>query len=58
MLPLVVRGAAMKQAARLTDFCLDLVTIGNEGREVDLVFRYAQRPAQLNERQAAVYLAP
>ena len=48
----------MKQADRLTDFCSDLVTIGNEGREVNLVLGCAQHPAQLDERQAAVYLAP
>ena len=58
MLPLVVRGAAMKQASRLTVFCSDLVTIGNEGREVSLVLWCAQRPAQLDEGQAAIYLAP
>ena len=35
-----------------------LVTIGNEGSKVNLVLWCAQRPVQLNERQAAVYLAP
>lgn len=48
----------MKQADRLIDFRLGFVTIGNEGREVNLVLWCAQRPAQLDERQAAVYLAP
>ena len=48
----------MKQADRLTDFCLGLVTIGNEGRKVNLVLWCAQRPAQLDEGQAAIYLAP
>lgn len=48
----------MKQADRLTDFRPGLVTIGNEGREVSLVLWCAQRPAQLDERQAAVYFAP
>ena len=48
----------MKQAERLTDYYLGIVTIGNEGREESLVLGCAQRPAQLDERQAAVYLAP
>ncbi len=48
----------MKQADRLPDARSGLVTIGNEGREVNLVPWYAQRPAQLDERQAVVYLAP
>lgn len=48
----------MKQADRLTDFRPGLVTIGNEGRKVSLVLWCAQRPAQLDERQAAVYFAP
>ena len=48
----------MKPAPRLTDFRLGLVTIGNEGRKVSLVLWCAQHPAQLDERQAAVYLAP
>ena len=48
----------MKQADRLTDFRPGLVTIGNEGRKVNLVLWCAQRPAQLDEGQATVYLAP
>lgn len=48
----------MKQADRLTYFRPGLVTIGNEGSKVNLVLWCAQRPAQLDEGQAAVYLAP
>ena len=48
----------MTQAVRLTDFRSGLVTIGNEGREVGLDLWRSQRPAQLDEIQAAVYLAP